>query len=204
MKQRFTHAALVIFFAVLFNGLVLPCAARGETAQTGIAAAAAPGGKPLVVWYSRTGTAQLVAETLQKQLGCDISPIPSTKDRSIFSIVNEQLLGGEDEQQKFPRDLSLYNPVIIAEPIYFMKLSAPGRAFMELNREALKGKDLYLFVTLGGKLADGKIQAIKEYGAGLGLNIKEVFFMQTGKKDEFPKRIRELLKVSSLQVSTAR
>ena len=156
--------------------------------------------KPLIVWYSRTGTSQLVAETLQQQLGCDRERIPSTKDRGIFSIINEQIFDGADEQRKFPRDLAPYNPVIIAAPIYFMKLSAPARAFMELNRDALRGKDLFVFVTLGGKLSEEKMQAIKDFGSGLGLTVRQVAFLQTGKKDEFPRRISELVKQGPLRV----
>ena len=79
-----------------------------------------------------------------------------------------------------PRDLALYKSVIIVAPIYFMKLSAPARAFMELNGDALRGKDLFVFVTLGGKLSEEKIQAIKDFGAALPYG--QACFLETGKK----------------------
>ena len=193
MKQRLSWVTLVVFCAVLFTAALLPCTARCRSVVFGSADAVAPAAKPLIVWYSRSGTSQLVAETIQKQLGCDIDKIPSTKDRGFLSIVNEQYFGGEDEQAKYGKSLAGYNPIYICAPVYFMKVSAPARAFMELNRDSLQGKDIYLFVTMGGRLSDPKMQGIKEYGSGLGLNIKAVTCMPTGKKEEFPGRIKEFL-----------
>ena len=182
-KQKFLYAALVLIAALIY-GAIIPCAAM-----------AADPAKPLVVWYSRSGTSQLVAESIQKYLGaCDIDRIPSTKDRGFMTIVGEQYFGAADEQAKYPKSLAGYNPVFICAPVYFMKLSAPARAFMELNREELKGKDIYIFVTLGGKLAEDKKQAIKDFGSGLGLSIQAVNIMPTGKKEEFPGRIKEFFK----------
>ena len=200
MKQRFFRATLVAFCAVVFSAIALSGATWSQAAPAAATAPAVSAPKPLIVWYSRTGTSELVAETLEQQLGCDRERIPSTKDRGIFSIVYEQFFGGADEQGKFPRDLAPYNPVIIAAPIYFMKLSAPGRAFMELNRDALRGKDIVIFVTLGGKLSEDKKQAIKDFGSGLGLTVRQVAFLQTGRKDEFPRRISELVKQGPLRM----
>ena len=187
MKQRLIFMSLAIFAAFIFIAVALPCA--GMAADT--AALAAPA-KPLIMWYSRGGTSQLVAETIQKYLGgCDMDRIPSTKERGIMTILGEQYFGAADEQVKYAKSLAGYNPVFICAPVYFMKVSAPARAFMELNRDSLKGKDIYLFVTLGGRLADDKVKGIKEYGSGLGLNIKAVTCMPTGKREEFPGRIKE-------------
>ncbi len=204
MKYRICSVPFMAFCVFMFCLAVLPCAAQQQAPASDNATAAVSAVKPLIVWYSREGHSQLVAETLQKMLGCDMEKINSQKDRGIFSIAGEQLFGVPDDQEKISRDLTPYNAVIIAAPIYFMKLCAPARSFMELNRQALKGKDLYVFVTLGGKLSDGKVKAIKEYGAGLGLNVKEVFYLQMGKKDEFPQRVSELLKTTTLQTAAAK
>ena len=205
-KRKSYLSAVFALFSFLCAAMALAGTAMAQQQASGPdnATAAVSAVKPLIVWYSRAGHSQLVAETLQKQLGCDIEKIVSNKDRGFFSIVNEQIFGADDEQEKCKRDLISYNAVIIAAPFYFMKLCAPARTFMELNRQALKGKDLYLFVTLGGKLPEGKVQAIKEYGAGLGLNIKGVFFLQIGKQDEFPQRVSEILKTTPLQTAGAK
>jgi len=196
MKHRICSATFMALCMCMCCLAVLPCAAQQQAPGPDNATAAISAAKPLIVWYSRAGHSQLVAETLQKQLGCDMEKIASKKDRGFFTIVDEQVFGASDDQEKSSRDFKPYSAVIIAAPIYFMKLSAPARAFMELNREALKGKDLYVFVTLGGKLPEGKVKAIKDYGAGLGLTVREVFYMQIGKKEEFPQRISELLKTT--------
>jgi flavodoxin len=203
MKQRICSVLFVALCFFPYSFAVMPCAAQ-QPARAADAAAAVSAQKPLIVWYSRNGHSQFVAESLQKQLGCDSVKIGSGKNRGFFTIAGEQIFGAGDDQEKFSGDLTPYTAVIIAAPIYFMKLSAPARSFMELNREALKGKDLYVFVTLGGKLSDGKVRAIKEYGDGLGLTIKEVFYMQIGKKDEFPQRVSELLKNTPLQAAAAK
>ncbi len=203
-KSHLTAVCALFSFLCAVTALAGMAMAQQLALGSDNATAAVSAAKPLIVWYSRAGHSQLVAETLQKQLGCDIDKIASKKDRGFFSIVNEQVFGADDEQEKCPRDLTPYKAVIIAAPIYFMKLCAPARSFMELNRQALKGKDLYLFVTLGGKLPEGKVKAIKEYGAGLGLNVKEVFFLQIGKKDEFPQLVSEILKTTPLQTAAAK
>lgn len=186
MKQKIARASFAAFLVLMLTAM-LPLA--GMAADT--AASSAPG-KPLIMWYSRGGTSQLVAETIQKALGgCDMDRIPSTKERGILTIMGEQYFGSADEQVKYPKSLAGYNPVFICAPIYFRKPSAPARAFMELNRDDLKGKDIYLFFTLAGKLDDGKRQDIKDFGASLGLNIKAVTTMPSGKKEEFPGRIKE-------------
>jgi len=203
-KSYLTAVFAIVSFLCAAMALAGAAMAQQQVAGPDNATAAVSAVKPLIVWYSREGHSQLVAETLQKQLGCDMEKIASNKDRGFFSIVNEQILGAVDEQEKCKRDLISYNAVIIAAPIYFMKLCAPARAFMELNRQALKGKDLYLFVTLGGKLPEGKVKSIKDYGAGLGLNIKEVFYLQIGKQEEFPQLVSEILKTTPLLTAGAK
>ncbi len=79
MKQRFFRATLVAFCAVVFSAIALSGPAWGQAAPAAAAAPAVSAPKPLIVWYSRTGTSELVAETLEQQLGCDTGAHPFHK-----------------------------------------------------------------------------------------------------------------------------
>ena len=87
--------------------------------------------KPLVAYYSRTGNARMVATALATHLDAEIEEIPSEKDRGIFTIIGEQYFWGDDKQKPFEKNLQDYSPIIVVAPIYLMKLSAPGRFFIE-------------------------------------------------------------------------
>lgn len=135
---------------------------------------------PLVVYYSRTGNARMVATALKNQLACDIAEIQSRKKRSVFTIMCEQWFGFSDKQEPLALDPANYNPIIIVSPIYFMRLSGPARTF--INKTNLEGKDAYIFTTSGGPLAGFSAKWIRGIAAEHGMQVQAVTGFQIGKK----------------------
>ena len=154
--------------------------------------------KPFVVFYSRTGRAQMVATALKNQLGCEMGQIMSNSEKGIFTIFLEQIFNRDDDQQPFTKDLKDYNPVIIVSPIWLMKLSSPARTF--IKQGSLKGKDVYVFTTSGGPLPEGRKEAVKKFASKYGLNVKKVIGLQIGKKiqTDFDKEIQDILRQTPL------
>ena len=138
--------------------------------------------RPLVVYYSRQGHAKMVATALKNHLHADIEEIRSEKKRGVFTIMLEQLFGLDDRQAAPEKDLSQYNPLIVVAPIYFMKLSAPARTF--IDRSIPAGKDLYVFTTSGGPLAGFTKNSIRSFVQKRSLNAKGVHGFQIGKKTQ--------------------
>jgi menaquinone-dependent protoporphyrinogen IX oxidase len=155
--------------------------------------------KPFVVYYSRTGKAQMVATALKNQLGCEMGAILSDSKKGVFTIMLDQVFNRNDCQQPFPVNLKKYNPVIIVSPIWFMRLSSPARTF--IKKTDLKGKDAYIFTTSGGPLPESRKTSIKKFVTEYGMNVKEVISLQIGKKTQadFDKEIQEKLKMISLK-----
>lgn len=154
--------------------------------------------KPFVVFYSRTGRAQMVATALKNQLGCEMEEIVSNIERGVFTIMLDQLFNRDDDQKPFEKDLRDYNPVFIVSPIWFMKLSSPARTFIQ--KGLLKGKDVYIFTTSGGPLPEGRKEAVKKLASQYGLNVKGVISLQIGKKAQadFDKEIQDILRKTPL------
>jgi flavodoxin len=148
--------------------------------------------KPLVVYYSRTGNARMVATALAAHVNAEIEEIQSEKDRGIFTIIGEQYFWGGDKQKTLEKNLQDYSPIIVVAPIYLMKLSAPGRLFIE---EVIpEGSQVYVFTTSGGPLAGSTQKGITELVTESGLVAKGVYGFQAGKtQEEYDNAIRDFL-----------
>jgi len=156
--------------------------------------------KPLVVYYSRTGNARMLATSLGNHLDAEVEEIPSEKDRGIFTIIGEQYFWGDDRQELFEKNLQDYSPIIVVAPIYLMKLSAPGRFFIE---EVIpEGSEVYVFTTSGGPLAGFTQEGITELVIDSGLVAKGVYGFQAGKtQEEFDNETRDFLQETPINQS---
>jgi flavodoxin len=144
------------------------------------------GQKPLVVFYSRTGKTKIVANALAKRFACDIEEIQSTEDRTgilgAFTCVLDQLLDRDDNVLPYNKDLSNYNPIIIATPIWLGKLSSPIRTF--IKQTGLKDKEVYLALTFNGRLTEEKEKLIIESLAAQGITPQGIYKIITKEKTE--------------------
>jgi flavodoxin len=165
-------------FPLFYQGLV-----RAETAK---ATPASQQGKPLILYYTLTGTNKMVAEELQKQLSCDVEEIKTVSKRSgIWGFVvsgYENFFDKDAELQPFTMDLKAYNPIIICTPLWLQKISSPARTF--LKNPAFKGKDLYLFVSFNGHWDEDKEEELKKDLTAKGIHLEAIYRIVIGGKTE--------------------
>jgi flavodoxin len=103
----------------------------------------------LILYHSLTGNTRACSEALQQALDADILEIKDLTDRSggfgFFRSAIGSLLGMHTEILPEHPDLSPYNSIIIAAPIWTGKLSMAARTFIDKNR--FEGKKVVLFTT---------------------------------------------------------
>ena len=96
----------------------------------------------LVVYYSRTGTTDIVARAIREELGCEIEAIHDAKNRrgvlgylrsSIDAALHRRarLLAMSSE----PQD---YDLLIVGTPIWNTSVCAPVRTYLFANRERIR------------------------------------------------------------------
>ncbi|MBN3751871.1 flavodoxin [Paraburkholderia sp. Tr-20389] len=110
----------------------------------------------LVVYYSRSGTTQRIAELLAAELGADLEPIREQGEHSARSgargYVRSLLdaLRHRDVRVMSPvHDLSAYDAIVVGTPVWASRASAPAVAWLKAQRERIR--HLALFCTLGGR-----------------------------------------------------
>ena len=112
--------------------------------------------KKLVVYYSYTGHTKMIAESIQKQLNCDILEIEPVKPYSTDyqTVVDEEQnnssLNKVPEIQEIDKDLSKYNEIIIGSPVWWYTIAPVIRTF--LTKYDLTGKVIKPFATNAGWL----------------------------------------------------
>jgi multimeric flavodoxin WrbA len=177
----------VLLLVVLSYAPFAPASsATGQSETAPPSLTAAPAQKPLVVFYSRTGKTKIVANALAQHFSCDSEELQSTEDRTgilgAFTCVLDQLLDRDDILLPYNKDLSAYNPVIIATPIWLGNLSSPIRTFMK--QAGLKDKEVYLVLTFNGRLTEEKEKLVKESLATQGITPREIYKIITKEKTE--------------------
>ena len=109
--------------------------------------------KSLVVYYSRTGNARFVAETIAAEVGADIEEVIDLKKRSgpigFFIGGSDARRGKKTEISPTTKSPSDYDLVIVGTPVW---ASRPSPAIVTyLKKNDLSGKKVALFFTRGGK-----------------------------------------------------
>ena len=115
--------------------------------------------KSLVVYYSRTGNAKFVAETIAAEIGSDLEEIVDLKKRSgILGF----LIGGFDatrgkktEIAETKKSIEEYELVIVGTPVWNSRPTPAVKTYLQKNK--FSGKRIAVFATLSGK----KTQAIR-------------------------------------------
>jgi multimeric flavodoxin WrbA len=143
------------------------------------AAAGAPGhkidatGRPLLIYYSLTGNTRIVAAELGSAIGCERLELTSMRERTGFWKVNcviDQLFDRDDLPGPVRIDVSRYNPIIIACPIWIHRLASPMRTFLDHRR--LAGKDIYVIVTHQGNYGGKDEQSVRQFLAAQDMRLK--------------------------------
>ena len=175
---------LVVCLVVLYLPQLLTVYASEEAFHQELTAP--QGQKPLVVFYSRSGKTKIVASALAKRYSCDIEEIQSTEERTgimgAFTCVLDQLLDRDDQILPYNKELSNYNPIILATPIWLGKLSSPIRTF--IKQTGLKDKEVYLALTFNGRLTEEKEKLLIEALAAQGITPRGIYKIITKEKTE--------------------
>lgn len=112
--------------------------------------------KKLVVYYSYTGHTKMIAESIQKKIGCDILEIKPVVSYSTDyqTVVDEEQsnesTGKTPEIEKIDKDLSNYEEIIIGSPVWRYTIAPVIRTFLKEND--LTGKTIKPFATNAGWL----------------------------------------------------
>ena len=126
--------------------------------------------KSLVVYYSRTGNAKFVAETVAAELGSDIEEVVDLKKREGklgWMSAGRDASGGKQTEiaptTKNPKD---YDFIVIGTPVWAWNPSAAIRTY--LSKNDLSGKKVALFFTLDNNLRQAiektKAKEMKDMG----------------------------------------
>jgi hypothetical protein len=109
----------------------------------------------LIVYYSRSGTTQRIAELLASELGADIEAIreqgkhPARSGaRGYVRSLLDALRHREVSVMPPIHDLSAYDVVVVGTPVWASHASAPAITWLKAQRAHIK--HLALFCSLGG------------------------------------------------------
>ncbi len=140
----------------------------------------------LVVYYSRSGKTRVIAEALSKAMSAESIQIKSKRNRDgglgVFTCVIDQLMDRDDEQLSLSLELSQYDTVYIASPIWLHKLSSPVRTF--IKNASLEGKEVYLVLTYNGSQSDEDEKTLTDRISSCGVSLKGLYKINTKNKDE--------------------
>ncbi|MEM5344957.1 flavodoxin family protein [Paraburkholderia azotifigens] len=110
----------------------------------------------LVVYYSRSGTTQRIAELLAAEMGADIEAIREqgahparTGARGYVRSLLDALRRREVLVMPPIHDLSAYDAIVVGTPVWASRASAPAVAWVKAQRARIR--HLALFCTLGGR-----------------------------------------------------
>lgn len=112
--------------------------------------------KKLVVYFSYTNHTKIIAEDIQKKLGCDILEIKPVKEYSKdYNLVVDEEQNNESSKktpkiQKINVDLEKYDEIIVGTPVWWYTMAPVIRTFFKEND--LANKKIIPFATNAGWL----------------------------------------------------
>jgi len=159
------------------------------------------GVKILIVYYSRTGVTEKLADFIAKKVGAETEEIKDTVNRA--GVLGYMSAGRDAMKRRLTKlEKPNYNPadfdlVIIGTPIWAWNMSTPIRTYLEEYKSQFK--QAAFFCTMGGS---GHETAFKEMGeiigrkpvATLSLKTKEVVTGDFNKADKFCEEIKMVIK----------
>lgn len=159
---------------------------------------------PLLVYYSRSGTTRTVAKELARNLSCDTEEIVSRKNRFLWgtlTCIHDQLFDRDDDIEPIKKDLSTYNRLIIASPVWVHRISSPMRTFLKYS--GLRGKAVCLVLTNNGNYDDEDQNKVIKSVESYGIHVYGCYDVCTNEKSKYELRqdARSLVKGITLAVN---
>ena len=117
--------------------------------------------KTLIIYYSRTGKTKLICETLQKHLNADLLEIKDLKNREgtlgYLIAAFDAIFNRHTPIKPEKIDVSSYQSIIVASPVWNWKISTPIHTFFDANK--FDGKKVVLITN-----ANIHIMKYEQYG----------------------------------------
>ncbi len=134
--------------------------------------------KILVVYYSRSGKTQALAEVIASACGADLEALQDVKKRTGFfgywRSGREALKKQLAEIRDTVHDPADYDLVVLGTPVWAGSMSSPMRTYITRNHDAFR--QIAVFCTMGGSGGDGTLAGMAAL-AGLDplarLSVKE-------------------------------
>jgi menaquinone-dependent protoporphyrinogen IX oxidase len=148
----------------------------------------------LIMYYSKTGKTQIVAEEL-KALMPDAQVVEIKSDVGIMKAAMwQQLFNRNACNEPIAVDLEKYDRVILCSPIWLQKISSPMRTI--INTVPLKGKQVQMFVVCAGHFGEGGQKNLIKQLTSKEINLKSLSLIKSGNKtdEEIREQVREQLK----------
>ena len=118
--------------------------------------------KTLVTYYTRTGNAKFMAETIAAELGADIEEVIDLKNRqgklAFLPAGRDAMRGKETEIAQTKRTPADYDFIIIGQPVWAGSPTPAIRTYM--NKNDLSGKKVALFFSDSSDQAVEKTKAL--------------------------------------------
>lgn len=159
MKNLFSFTLLFIAFFSLIS-----CSSKAQ--EQNKATEVVYTGNILIVYLSRTGNTEAVAEIIRKEVGGTLveleleTPYPTDYDAIVAKVDRENETGYLPPLKTNFKDIEDYDTVFIGFPTWDMQLPPPMKSF--LTEYDLSGKTLIPFNTNGGYGLGSSIQQIEE------------------------------------------
>lgn len=173
----------VLLFAVYCT--FVPYGHAGFAGFDGGPTAAETTRKPLIVYYSLTGTTRTIAQELSRALSCETEGIVSQKYRQYLwkiTCVNDQLFDRDDDLAPVTTDLTQYNQLIIASPVWIHTVSSPMRTLIKYN--GFKNKQVWLVLTNQGNYGPADEKSIIKFLNDWGITVKGCYAVCTAGQTE--------------------
>ena len=155
----------------------------------------ASGGKSIVIFYSRTGNTQFVAEEIATVLSSDLRPLVDKKKRGgVWGYVwagFDAIMQNKTRLEDFKLDLNQYDLIFLGTPNWAANVPPAIRTF--LGQSYLNNRKLVLFCTQDGMGAGRVFNNLRVLTKGAEI-VDEKFFNKVREgKDAVRLQIREWL-----------
>ena len=163
--------------------------------------------KDLVVYYSYTGNTELVGKTLAEALKANTLKIEDvkvpTRDEAYGAGKEAAQQGKAWPIKPFNTDFSAYERIFVGCPVWFNMPTPQFNAFVDQVNFA--GKQVVVFVTLGGGNPDKALKTMTEKIEAKGGKVVSSFSVKTRNvsKEELATKAREIAKQYQEQPKTA-
>lgn len=138
--------------------------------------------KNLVIYYSKSGNTETVAEEISNVVNGDIKKIELKKEIGFMGAAFSAFLGLKSKIKSMDFNLIDYDNIFIGTPVWAGKTSTPINTFLSMAN--LTGKNVFVFITQ----ADEKTPSIvyESIAARVKANggiVIDSFFLQTDMKN---------------------